>query len=144
MPTTILIAEDHAGLREMLRDWMHAEFPACHIRAVGSGEEAVALAQNEPPQLIIIDLGLPGINGLEATRQIRGANAAVRIVMLSLHDAACYRAGAAAAAAYVPKLRMRSELVPAVRALLTEPTQAKDKATGGLGRDTTVAGADSS
>ena len=99
MPATILIADDHAEMRQTLRDWAQLHFPACSIRTATSGEEAIALAQSEPPQLVIMDVGLPGINGFEAARQIRGKSPAVRIVMLGIHDAACYRAEAATAGA---------------------------------------------
>jgi DNA-binding NarL/FixJ family response regulator len=131
MPTTILIVDDHAEMRQSLRDWVQLHFPACCIRAAASGEEAVILAQSEPPQLVIMDVGLPGINGFEAARQIRGKSSAVRIVMLSIHDAACYRAEAAAAgaSAYVSKHQMHNDLLPAMRAFLTEPTHADGAAT---------------
>lgn len=146
MPTTILIVEDHAGMRQALRDWMHLQFPTCRIRTASSGEEAVALVQDEPPQLVIMDVGLPGIDGFEAVRRIRGRSAAARIVMLSLHDAASYRAAAAAAgaSAYVPKHRMQSDLLPAVRALLGELARANDAATDPPGGDATDTAADGS
>jgi DNA-binding NarL/FixJ family response regulator len=131
MPATILIVDDHAQMRQTLRDWARAHFPAHSIRTAPSGEEAIALAQIEPPQIVIMDVGLPGINGFEAARQIRGKHPAARIVMLSIHDAACYRAEAAAAGAgaYVPKHRMHSDLLPAMRAVLAEPSDANGAAT---------------
>lgn len=144
MPTTILIVDDHAGLRQVLRDWMHLHFPACCIRAAASGEEAVALAQNEPPELVIMDVSLPGIDGFEAARQIRGQSAAARVVMLSLHDAVRYRAEAAAAgaSAYVSKHRLHSDLLPTVRALLSQPTQANGAVADGISGDAAAAAPD--
>ena len=131
MTTTILIVDDHASMRQTLHDWMHVHFPGCRIRTATSGEEAVALAQSEPPQLVIMDVGLPGISGFEAARQIRGKSPATRIVMLSIHDAISYRAEAVivGASAYVPKHRIDDELLPVVQALLAGPAQANDAAT---------------
>jgi len=144
MPVTILIVDDHAGMRQSLRDWVQLHFPACCIRTAASGEEAVVLAQSEPPQLVIMDVGLPGINGFEAARQIRGKSSAARIVMLSIHDAACYRAEAAAAGAgaYVSKHRMHSDLLPAMRAVLAGPTDANGAVTDHTDGDVTAAAAE--
>jgi DNA-binding NarL/FixJ family response regulator len=91
--------------------------------------------QSEPAELVIMDVGLPGIDGFEAVRQIRLTNATICIVMLSFDDGTRYRAEAAAvgANAYVSKRRIHSDLLPAVRGLLGEPTSAKDAATDGPG-----------
>jgi DNA-binding NarL/FixJ family response regulator len=137
MTTTILIVDDHPRMRQSLHDWLHLHFPACRIRAAASGEEAVALAQGEPPQLVIMDVGLPGISGFEAVRQIRGKSPATLIVMLSIQDGSSYQteAAAAGASAYVAKHRIESDLLPVLRALLAGAAQANGAATDTTGRD---------
>ena len=72
MPAAILIVEDHDDVRRTMRDWL-LEFPQCRIIEAASGEEAIALAHVESPRLMIMDIRLPGMNGIETTRQIKAA-----------------------------------------------------------------------
>jgi len=85
-----------------------------------SGEEAIALIRIESPRLVLMDISLPGMSGIEATRQIKAALPSTQIVMLTIHEGDTYRADATAAgaSAYVPKRTMRTELVPTLAALL--------------------------
>jgi DNA-binding NarL/FixJ family response regulator len=120
MPSTILIVEDHAAVRSGLRSWLEAEFPQCRVMEVSTGEEAIALTQTESPQLVIMDIRLQGINGLEATRRIKASSPSVHIVMLTLCDGDVYRAeaNAAGASAYVPKHAATTQLIPTLAPLL--------------------------
>ncbi len=68
MSTTILIVEDHDAVRRSLRDWLEVEFPQCRVIEAASGEESIALIQTESPRLVIMDISLPGMSGIEATR----------------------------------------------------------------------------
>jgi len=70
-PCTILIVEDHDTLRETLRKWLSTTFPDCVFFDAKKGEDAVDLAEAEKPDIVIMDIGLPGISGIEATRQIK-------------------------------------------------------------------------
>jgi DNA-binding NarL/FixJ family response regulator len=103
-----------------LRDWLAVEFPQCRVIEAASGEQALALIQIESPRLVIMDISLPGMSGIEATRQIRATLPSVQIVMLAIHNGAAYRADAAAAgaSAFVPKCAMQTELIPTLAALL--------------------------
>ena len=74
MPETILIVEDHDDVRRALRDWLELEFPRCRVIEAASGEEAVALIRIESPCLVVMDIRLPGMNGIETTRQIKSAS----------------------------------------------------------------------
>jgi DNA-binding NarL/FixJ family response regulator len=123
MPTVILIVENHDAVRESLREWLKAVFPQCSIIEAANGEEAVALVQANPPCLVIMDVGLPGMNGIEATRCIKALAPTAQVVILTIHDDQAYRtdAQAAGASAYVPKTRMQTKLLPTVMALLPEP-----------------------
>ena len=82
---TVLLADDHAILRQGLRWLLHADG---HFRVVSearTGREAVAMAQSFQPDVILMDIGMPLLNGLEATRQILVANPKAKIVILSAH-----------------------------------------------------------
>jgi DNA-binding NarL/FixJ family response regulator len=120
MQTMILIVEDHAAVRRSLREWLEAVFPWCHIVEAASGEEAIAAVQAEAPNAVLMDIGLPGINGIETTRRIKAALPGTPVVMLTIHEADAYRADAlaAGASAYIPKRVMHTELIPALAALL--------------------------
>ena len=117
---TCLIVEDYARVRTALREWLMGVFPGCHFLAVGSGEEAIALANSHAFDVILMDIGLPGMSGLEATRRIKQVLPRVRVVILTLYDTMEYRAeaGAAKANAYVLKQTMTTELVPLLKSLL--------------------------
>lgn len=120
MTATILIVEDHDTVREALRDWVKVEFPQCRVIEAATGEEAIALTRIESPCLIVMDIRLPGMNGIETTRRIKAALPCAQIVMLTILEGNSYRAEAtsAGASAYVQKQRMHSELVPTMAGLL--------------------------
>ena len=120
MTATILIVEDHDAVRRSLRDWLGVEFPQCRVIEAASGEEAIALIQVESPRLVVMDISLPGMSGIEATRQIKAALPSAQVVMLTIHENDTYRADAtmAGASAYVPKRVMQTELIPTLAALL--------------------------
>jgi DNA-binding NarL/FixJ family response regulator len=116
----ILIVEDHDAVRRALRDWLEVEFPQYRVIEVASGEEAIALTRSESPRLVVMDITLPGMSGIEATRQIKAILPSAHVVMLTIHDDDTHRAYAAAAgaSAYVPKRTMQTELIPTLAALL--------------------------
>ena len=120
MPATILIVEDQDDVRRALRYWLELEFPRYRVIGAASGEQALALARIEAPSLVIMDICLPGIDGIETARQVKATLPLAQLVMLTLHTDDIYRAEAqvAGASAYVTKQRMHSELVPTLAALL--------------------------
>lgn len=122
MSATVLIVEDHDAVRTALRDWLTVQYPRCRIIQAASGEEALALLQVESPHLVVMDIRLPGMTGIEATRRIKAILPSAQVVMLTVHDGNAYRAHAAAAgaSAYVPKGAMQTELLPALAALLAD------------------------
>ena len=118
----ILIVEDHQGVRQSLREWLELSFPGYELLEATSGEEGVTLAQAMCPCLVIMDIGLPGMNGIETAQGIKAAVPATRVVVLTIYDDEAHRAGAAAAgvSAYVPKRKVQTELLPVLTRLLAE------------------------
>jgi DNA-binding NarL/FixJ family response regulator len=121
----ILIVEDHQGVRQSLREWLELSFPQYQLVEAASGEEAVSMAQSMSPSLVIMDIGLPGINGIEAAQGIKAMLPDTRVVMLTIYDDEAHRADAAAAgaSAYVPKRKVQTELVPVITRLLSDDTE---------------------
>ena len=122
MSITVLIVEDHDAVRRSLRDWFEVEYPQWRVIEAASGEESVDLIQTESPRLVVMDISLPGMSGIEATRHIKAALPCADVVILTVYEEDSYRADAAAAgaSAYVPKWTMQSRLRPALTALLAE------------------------
>jgi DNA-binding NarL/FixJ family response regulator len=118
----ILIVEDHQGVRQSLREWLELSFPQYQLVEAASGEEAVSVAQAVCPRLVIMDIGLPGINGIEAAQGIKATLPATRVVMLTIYDDEAHHSAAVAAgaSAYVPKRKVQTELLPVITRLLAE------------------------
>jgi DNA-binding NarL/FixJ family response regulator len=125
MNHNILIVEDHEGVRRSLREWLELSFPHYQLLEAASGEEAVKVAQASSPCLVIMDIGLPGINGIEATQGIKAALPDTHVVMLTIYDDEAHRADATAAgaSAYVRKRKVQTELLPVVTRLLSGDTE---------------------
>jgi DNA-binding NarL/FixJ family response regulator len=84
--TTVMLAEDHAIVRQGLCALLNADG---HFKVVGearTGQEAVAMARTLRPDVILMDIAMPVLNGLEATRQILAANPRAKVVILSAHS----------------------------------------------------------
>lgn len=119
---TILIVEDHETVRTALREWLEVVYPKSRVIEAASGEQAIDLIVYEVPRLVIMDFKLPGINGIEVTRQIKSRYPSVPVVMLTIREEEIYRAyaEAAGASAYIPKRMMFTKLRPTIRTLLSE------------------------
>jgi DNA-binding NarL/FixJ family response regulator len=117
----ILITEDHKPTADLLRMLLTAAFPGYPISTAASGEEALVLCRTVPPKVVIMDVSLPGMNGIEATRRIKAAMPAVKVVVHSSNDAAVYAEACvgAGACAYVPKSKPAAELIPVIAQLLS-------------------------
>jgi len=86
----LLIAEDHAIVRDGLKALLAAQPGFEVVAEAGNGREAVKLAGRTQPDLILIDLSMPKMNGLEAIRELKHQNPAVRIIVLTAHAAEEY------------------------------------------------------
>ena len=118
----ILIVEDHDELRHSLQDWLRSFFHDCDVLQAKSGEEAVQQAGAEPPDIVLMDIMLPGMNGVETASHLKRLLPGVQILMLSMYEDSAYQSDAEAAGAvgYIPKRRMGAELIPAITRLLCE------------------------
>jgi DNA-binding NarL/FixJ family response regulator len=120
---TFLVVEDHEALRNTLRKWLESTFPLCRVLEAKSGVEAIRTACVEMPDIVPMDIGLPEMTGIEATRHLRRAVPQAHVVMLTIHESVDYRVSAAeaGASAYVPKRKMHSDLIPVLTSLLSPP-----------------------
>jgi DNA-binding NarL/FixJ family response regulator len=113
----VLLADDHAMLRDGLKALLSAS-PDIHVAAeAGNGREAVRLALELRPDVMVMDLSMPDLNGIEAARLLRDKLPAVRVVILSMHSSSehVFRALDAGAAGYLLKEAAGTELATAVR-----------------------------
>ena len=119
---TVLLADDHTIVRQGLRALLEAEDELRVVGEVGDGRAAVEMADTLSPDVVVMDIAMPGMNGLEATRRIAGTPSGPRVVVLSMYGDVEYVVHAlqAGAAAYVLKKDADSELVTAIRAGRTE------------------------
>lgn len=104
-PITILLVEDHAIVRQGMSALLSAEGPFQIVGEAHNGREAVELAPKLRPDVILMDIAMPVLNGMEATRQILAANPSARIIILSAHsdDAYIERMIAAGVAGFLEK-----------------------------------------
>lgn len=119
MPTIILI-EDHEVVRRGLRAVLEAEGDLEIIGEAADGVSAVALAEAHKPDVVITDLMIPGLNGLEVTRQISQRSPHTRVIVLSMHANEAYVVQALnnGAAGYVLKDASTADVIHAVREAL--------------------------
>jgi len=120
MPTSILLADDHALVRQGLRMLLEAEPDLRVVGEAGDGNEALRLAEKLHPDLLIVDVMMPGLGGLEAARQARSRSPQTKVIVLSMHENEAYVVEAlrAGVSAYVLKKATSSDLIHAVRRVL--------------------------
>jgi CheY-like chemotaxis protein len=119
-PITILVVEDHDALRTSLVEWMKDILKEFTFLAARSGEEAVQIVSQQFPDIVIMDIQLPGMNGIEAVRRIKQMNPQTQAVILSMYNDRAFREDAmkAGASAYINKHDMQVELIPTLLSLL--------------------------
>ena len=113
----ILIVEDQEGVRTAVHDWLCGVFDGLHLINANSGEEAIALSAVEAPDLVLLDIELPHMSGLQTLQRLKALFPQTHVVMFTVHRETCYRlqASEAGATAYVLKHEV-GELI----AILTE------------------------
>lgn len=115
----ILLADDHAVVRQGTRELLEREEDLEVVAEAGDGEEAVQLASSQRPDVAIMDIAMPKLNGIEATRQIKANLPATAVLVLTAYDNDQYIFALleAGAAGYLLKNVRAEELIEAVRAV---------------------------
>ena len=85
-PIRILLADDHTVVRDGLRALLERESDMTVVAEAADGRECVQMAETEAPDVVVMDLAMPNMNGMEATRRLLAANARVSVVILSMHQ----------------------------------------------------------
>ena len=117
--TRILVADDHPLLREALCQAFSKQRDMQVVGSAGDGEEAVNLVSQLKPDVVVMDIVMPKLNGIEASKQIKKIAPNIAVVVLSAHDDADYVLGLleAGAAGYLLKSARGQDLVDAIRAI---------------------------
>ena len=118
--TTILLADDHQVLREALLLLLEMQTDFQVIAGTGDGLEAVTLMEKHKPDVLIVDMMMPGLSGLEVARRAKRLSPATKVIVLSMHDTESYVVESlqAGVAGYVLKQSSSQELVFAIRQVL--------------------------
>ena len=120
MNIRILLVDDHAIIREGLRSLLEKESRMEVVADTNDGRKARDLVRELSPNVVIMDITMPGLNGIEATRQITAESPHVKVIALSIHSKRRYVADmlSAGAAGYILKECLFDELVQAIQAVV--------------------------
>ncbi|HLN64577.1 MAG TPA: response regulator transcription factor [Symbiobacteriaceae bacterium] len=120
MTIRVLICDDHMMVRQGVRMVLQAERDIELVGEAGRAEEAVALAAQLQPDVVIMDLSLPDMSGIEATQQIKAATPNTHVIALTMHEEEPYvlEVLKAGADGYIVKRSAAADLVNAVRAVM--------------------------
>jgi DNA-binding NarL/FixJ family response regulator len=128
----VLLADDHKIITEGLRVLLEPEFELVDI--VEDGRELLARAGELSPDVIVADISMPSLNGIDAVRQLKEAGSGAKVVFLTMHDDVMYasRAFDAGASGFVLKHSAPSELVTAIHEVLKGKTYVSPSIAGNL------------
>jgi DNA-binding NarL/FixJ family response regulator len=115
----ILVVDDHAILRDGIRALLGLHDDIEIVGEASEGKEAIEKARELSPDVVVMDIAMPGMDGLEATRRITKKNPKARMLVLTQYDDKEYILSAikAGASGYVPKRALGTDLVSAIRAI---------------------------
>ena len=113
----VLIADDHELIRQGVRSILHSERDAHVVGEAVTGLQAVEQTQKLKPDVVVMDLAMPELDGIEATRRIRSANPSTQVIVLTMHDSEIMvrRVLNAGASGYVLKSELANKLKTALR-----------------------------
>jgi two-component system response regulator NreC len=119
MPIRILLADDHAVVRDGVRALLEKQTDMAVVAEAADGREAAQLAEELLPDVVVMDIGMPNLNGIDATRRILAANPQIGVVILSMHQDESYvlRSLKAGAKGYLLKDSLRSDMLDAIRSV---------------------------
>ena len=113
----IILADDHKIVREGLKNLLSKEWEIEIVAEANDGREAIYLVEKYDPDIIIMDIGMPGLNGIEATKKIKNQSSDTKIIALSMHSDKQFITGMlkAGASGYLLKDCAVDELVDAIK-----------------------------
>jgi DNA-binding NarL/FixJ family response regulator len=119
-PIRILLADDHNILRDGMRLLLERQAGFSVVGEAADGREVVQLAQEQTPDVVVMDIAMPNMNGIEATRRIVERKPQIGVVILSMHYDESYviRSLKAGARAYLLKDAVKTELIAAIQAVV--------------------------
>ena len=118
-PIRILLADDHTVVREGLRALVEKQPDMTVVGEAADGHDVLRVAEEQSPDVIIMDIAMPNMNGIEATRRILASNSHTAVVILSMHQDESYvlRSLKAGAKGYLLKDSVRGDVIDAIRAV---------------------------
>jgi len=113
------LADDHTVVRDGLRALLEKQPDMTVVAEASDGRDSIRLAEEQSPDVVVMDIGMPSLNGIEATRRILAANPRTAVVMLSMHQDESYvlRSLKAGAKGYLLKDSLRGDFIDAIRAV---------------------------
>lgn len=118
---TLLIVEDHETLRTSLSSWLKDIYPNLNIHCSDNGENGIVIMNRIKPRIMIVDIGLPGIDGIEVTKLTRRFSPETHVIVLTMLDGANYESESLEAGAYsfMNKKEMYSKLPHLINSVLS-------------------------
>lgn len=118
---TLMIIEDHDQLQQRLKEWLKIEYPDLQITTAPDGASALKIADISPPDILIVDLGLPDMRGDVVAAKIANRYPDIKTIVITVMEGSSYREAAQAcdAVAFIPKRRIYAELLPVLDSLLS-------------------------
>ena len=118
-PIRILLADDHTVVRDGLRALLEKQPDMTVVAEAADGRDSIRLAEEQAPDVVVMDIAMPNLNGIEATRRILAAHPDTGVVILSMHQDESYvlRSLKAGAKGYLLKDSLRGEVIDAIRAV---------------------------
>jgi two-component system response regulator NreC len=118
-PITVILVDDHDVVRTGLRSFLNTQEDVKVVAEARNGEEALLRAEEMKPDLVIMDITMPGMDGLEATRQLKARDPECLVLALTVHEDKQYfmEMLAAGASGYITKQAAADDLVAAIRAV---------------------------
>jgi len=122
--TTIILADDHPIVRKALRNDLEKEADFIVLAEAGDGEEAVKLVSELTPDVVIMDIGMPKINGIEATRQIKVSHPDIIVLVLTVYDDVEHILGILESGAdgYLTKNILVEDIIKSIRSVVAGET----------------------